>query len=219
MVFMGVVSHGDAARPIQDDTDDNANRMHDLGAMRREPFSMFRAAQRRLRLDCGVLHAEMQSSEGEKIAVELAELRSAPLSLRARALGLLGVCAHGRGDNVKARRLLEESVSICERGGDLGAIDSESMGVPYLTIFLFEGIGGPVDKNRAREVLAHGVRLRIGSSLTLAASTAQSLGDVFAAAALWELAADARSEELSTGHKLSPPTFCAPTYRPTIFSA
>jgi hypothetical protein len=173
-------------------------RLFDLGAALKDPHCLLHAMRGRLggaQLAPGLALALRGDPEGEALARTLAALPAAAAGLKSEALGVLGLLAYERGEGgfPDARRLLGESVAVCERAAPAGAAgDMYRRAIPHLTMMLFEGQGGPRDAARGEAVLAHGVRLGVGDSLSLAAVRAQRAGRAQDAHALWLRAADAK---------------------------
>ena len=113
-------------------------------------------------------------------------------SVKSCALGLLGRSALERGDAPRARAHFDHALRVCEQAGGSALKGMDHIAVHSLTRMCFEAEGGPQDAARGAAALAHGVRLRFGPSLELAAEQAERRGDRVEAGELWRQAAECK---------------------------
>ena len=174
-----------------------ARHAYNVGVAMRDPYCMLEVVRELLggkNVGGFIMPGRAKTAtEGKAIAAALAAHEKAPVEVQAAVLGVLGSAELEVGELTAARAHYADSVARCERVGNVMAMDGQA--ITYLTMFCFEGIGGPRDEARGRAVLAHGVTRRIGASLCLAATVAKEAGDMSRAAELWLLGAEARMPE------------------------
>ena len=174
--------------------DTTRERLYGMAAALGDAHAMLKCAHARLgrQLASGFQLPVRQSPEGEGFCAAILALpdsEAAP-DIKSSALSLLGSAAEARGELARARTLFDQALRVCEEAGGEWLQGIDQTAVCSLVRMCYEAEGGPQDAARGAAVLAHGVRLRVGSVLELAAQLAEREGDRIKAALLWTQAAE-----------------------------
>jgi hypothetical protein len=127
----------------------------------------------------------LPSARGEALCAAVLAAPRAAAGVKSLASSLLGLVAHLARDAAAARRRFQFAVDVC--GGETRAVSKWAL--MHLPMYLFEGLGGPAEPQRAERLLAAGCENEVGPCLELAAQRATAAGRMDVAAGLWRRAA------------------------------